>query len=61
MTNDIENVLREIEYYHQGSIIGFKIMYRDSEGVWDGVDWDGQRASFFALRETDEGRHGRGF
>ena len=31
-------------------------MYRDSEGVWDGVDWDGKRASFFALRETDEGR-----
>jgi hypothetical protein len=29
-------------------------MYRDSEGVWDGVDWDGKRACFFALGETDE-------
>jgi hypothetical protein len=36
VTNDIENVLRKIEYYHQGPITAFKIMYRDSEGVWDG-------------------------
>jgi hypothetical protein len=28
-TNDIEGVLRKIEHYHQGSIAGFKIMYRD--------------------------------
>jgi len=56
VTNDIENVLRKIEYYHQGSIVGFKIMYRDSESIWDGVDWDGQRASFFALREIEEGQ-----
>ena len=54
VTNDIENVLRKIEHYHQGSISGFKIMYRDSEAMWDGVHWDGQRASVFALRETDE-------
>jgi hypothetical protein len=56
VTNDIENVLRKIEYYHQGSIVGFKIMYRDSEHIWDGIQWDGQRVSFFALRETDEER-----
>jgi hypothetical protein len=56
VTNNIENVLRKIEYYHQGPITAFKIMYRDSEGVWDGIHWDGKRASFFALRETDEGR-----
>ena len=56
VTNDIENVLRKIEYYHQGSIVGFKIMYRDSEEIWDGINWDGERASFFALREAEEGR-----
>jgi hypothetical protein len=56
VTNDIENVLRKIEHYHQGPITAFKIMYRDSEGVWDGVDWDGKRASFFALREMTEER-----
>jgi hypothetical protein len=51
VTNDIENVLRKIEHYHQGSIVHFKIMYRDSEQIWDGIDWDGEHASFFALRE----------
>jgi hypothetical protein len=29
VTNDIEAVLRTIEYWHQGSIVAFKIMYRD--------------------------------
>jgi len=54
VTNDIENVLRKIEEYHQGSIAGFKIMYRDSQKTWDGVRWDGKRALFFPIRETDE-------
>jgi hypothetical protein len=54
VTNDIENVLRKIEAWHQGSTAGYQIMYRDSDGVWDGVDWDGQHARFFAIRETDE-------
>ena len=49
VTNDIENVLRKIEYWHQGSITAFKIMYRDEHGVWDG-----QHPPFFALGETDE-------
>jgi hypothetical protein len=44
VTNDLENVLCKIEDYHQGSIRGFKIMYRDSDGFWDGGNWDGQRA-----------------
>ena len=54
VTNDIENVLRKIEYWHQGPIKGYRIMYRDSLSIWDGVQWDGQRLSFFALQETDE-------
>ena len=56
VTNDIEAVLRKIEYWHQGSITGFKVMYRDENGVWDGVRWDGQHPVFFALGERDEGR-----
>ena len=56
LTNDIESVLRKIEHYHQGSIVGFNIMYRDSEGVWDGIHWDGEHASFFSLREIEERR-----
>jgi len=54
VTNDIEAVLRKIEYWHQGSIAGFKIMYRDKNGVWEGARWDGILPSFFALGETDE-------
>jgi hypothetical protein len=29
-------------------------MYRDENGIWDGVRWDGQHPSFFAIREMDE-------
>ena len=54
VTNDIENVLRKIETWHQGSIAGYRIMYRDTDGYFDGVEWDGQHARFFAIRETDE-------
>src|SRR5215831_4533357 len=54
VTKDIDAVLRKIEHWHQGSIVGFRIMYRDEHGVWNGVWWNGQRASVFALYETDE-------
>ena len=54
VTNDIENVLRKIEAWHQGSIAGYRIMYRDAGGYWDGCEWDGEHARFFAIRETDE-------
>lgn len=54
VAEDLEAVLRKIEAWHQGSIAGFKIMYRDSEGYWDGVKWNGGHATFFALRETSE-------
>jgi hypothetical protein len=54
VTKDIDAVLRKIEHWHQGSIAAFKIMYRNEHGVWNGVRWNGQRASFLALCETDE-------
>lgn len=53
--NDIESVLRKIEHYHQGSIAAFHIMYRDYQGIWDGIQWDGKSASFFCVA-----RNGRG-
>ena len=56
VTNDMENVLRRIEHYHQGSIARFSIIYRDSRGIWDQVDWDGEQVSFLPLGETDEKR-----
>jgi hypothetical protein len=33
-----------------------RVYNRDYEGVWDGIHLDGNHASFFALRETGEGR-----
>jgi hypothetical protein len=50
------SVTNDIETSCGSSIVGFKIMYRDSEHIWDGIDWDGKRASFFALREIEEGQ-----
>jgi hypothetical protein len=43
VSNDIEAVLRKIEYWHQGSIAGFKVMYKDENGLLDGIRWDGQQ------------------
>ena len=54
VTKDIDAVLRKIGHWHQASIARFKIMYRDEHAVWNGVRWNGQRASVFDLRETDE-------
>jgi hypothetical protein len=31
-------------------------MYRDEHGVWNGIRWNGQGASFFTLCETDENK-----
>jgi hypothetical protein len=59
VANDIEAVLRKIEYWHQGSIARFKIMYRDEHGVWDGVRWSGQHSSFLALGRGMRGRRWR--
>jgi len=46
VANDIEAVLRKIEFWHQGSIASFKITYQDEHGAWNPVRWDGRRASF---------------
>ena len=54
VTEDIEAVLRKIEYWHQGSISSFKIMCPDGKGFWDEVHWDSATAALFALQETDE-------
>jgi hypothetical protein len=43
--DDLEAVLRKIEGWHQGSISGFLISYRDTDGVWHQISWDGKEAS----------------
>jgi hypothetical protein len=54
VAEDIEAVLRKIEYWHQGSINSFQIMCRDGKGFWHRVRWDGKIASLSPLDETDE-------
>jgi hypothetical protein len=54
VADDIKNVLRKIESWHQGPIIGYRIMCLESNGLWTGVDWDSKSVGFFALGETDE-------
>jgi hypothetical protein len=61
VTNNMEAVLQHIadeEGFEISSITGARIIYRDSEGIWDGVeiDPDGQ-VSFYPLapeKITDE-------
>jgi hypothetical protein len=54
VTNDTERVLRKIERWQPGLIARCRIMYRDSRGIWDGMEWDGLEVRFFPIRETDE-------
>ena len=44
VADDLEAVLRKIENWHEGSIAGYKISYRDTEGLEHEVLWDGKRA-----------------
>jgi hypothetical protein len=44
LADDLEAVLRKIEGWHQDSIAGFKISYRDTAGLEHEVLWDGKRA-----------------
>jgi hypothetical protein len=37
-----------------GQFPGSRFMYRDENGVWDRIRWDGKTAAFFALGEMDE-------
>jgi hypothetical protein len=39
VADDLEAVLRKIEGWHQGSIGGFLISYRDTDGVLHQISW----------------------
>jgi hypothetical protein len=38
VAKDIEAVLQNIEYWHQGAVSSFKILYRDERGIWNVFD-----------------------
>jgi hypothetical protein len=44
VADDLEAVLRKIEYWHQGSIARFRISYMSTQGTEHLVEWDGQTA-----------------
>lgn len=55
VTSDIENVLARISEWSGKSLAGYKVMYRDSMGIWDGVavNKNGGFLGFFSLNERD--------
>ncbi len=52
VTNNIEKVLERIVYMEQIMLNKFLIIYRDTEGYWDG--YDSETKKFIALRTEDE-------
>lgn len=54
VADDLEAILRKIEYWHQGSIPRFRISYRSPQGAKRSVEWDGNVAesSDFTLRAS---------
>jgi hypothetical protein len=50
VTNDIENVVADIAAYEDVDPKDYVILYRDSEGLWDG--WDAVIEDFFPMREA---------
>jgi hypothetical protein len=44
VADDLEAVLRKIEYWHQGSIVRYRISYQSTQGSEHLVEWDGQTA-----------------
>lgn len=51
ITNDIENVVAEIARLEKIDPAQYMIVYKDSEGTWDG--WDHQQQQFIPLSEED--------
>ena len=45
---EIEKALRRVEHWHQGSITGFRILYRDTDWMGGEVRWDGQHPEILA-------------
>jgi|SRR5688572_2570636 len=53
LTNDMENVILDIEREEHKNLIDHPICYRDSEGIWDAIKWDGNAADFIFLGAVD--------
>jgi hypothetical protein len=51
VTNDIENVINDIEMIENIDAHSMIIVYRDSEGVWDGFDYE--NGDFISLNKNN--------
>jgi hypothetical protein len=47
---ELGQILRRIEHWHQGSVKSFKILYQDADGLGGVVTWDGEKAEVVAPR-----------
>lgn len=58
VTNDIEHVLQEISREENRPLTGCKVIYRDSDGNWDGVELTdaGEFHRFYSVNESDQQR-----
>ena len=55
VTNDIKNIIKEIEDENNFFLDSFKIVYRDSEGIWDAVILNSNGIRFLSLNvKTNE-------
>lgn len=54
VTNDIENVVADIAAHEGIDPMAHLIIYRDSEGRWDG--WDGTTEDFFFFGKEERDR-----
>jgi hypothetical protein len=50
INQEVVRILRRIEYWHQGSVKFFKILYQDADGLGSEVKWDGENAEVIAPR-----------
>jgi hypothetical protein len=50
INEEIGRILRRIEYWHQGSVKSFRILYQDADGLGGEVTWDGENAEVIAPR-----------
>jgi hypothetical protein len=53
VANDIENILSDIQKYSLINLCEYKIIYCDSQGIWDGIIFKNNRVSFFSINERE--------
>jgi hypothetical protein len=44
VAEDLKAVMRKIKDWHQGSITDYRISFRDAQGAWQKIEWDGKEA-----------------